>query len=205
MDEQKKSLWKTIAGNVLNVAGDLTPIGGDALKNIGKKLLKKDNATTDEIQSYLEEHPEAFQAYQTMLKEHERQMYDLENQRLKTESDEKVNALNVELQQKQSELASITGDLSNARASAIQLQTNKDVPYIQKITPSILSLVIVILTFAAFYFVFTKTFPTANRDMVMMVLGVLMSKFSDLIGFYFGSSDYLSHSGKIFEKKVEEK
>ena len=43
MNEEKKGFWKTIAGNVLNVAGDLTPIGGDALKNIGKKILKKDS------------------------------------------------------------------------------------------------------------------------------------------------------------------
>ena len=123
MDENKKGFWKTIAGNVLNVAGDLTPIGGDALKNISKKLLKKDNASADEIQSFLEEHPEAFQEYQKLLREHEKQMYELENQRIKAELDSKIATLQLEVQNKNNELTSVLNDVCNARTASFKFES----------------------------------------------------------------------------------
>ena len=203
MNEEKKGFWKTIAGNVLNVAGDLTPIGGDALKNIGKKLLKKDNATANEIQDYLEEHPEAFQEYQTMLKEHEKQMYELENQRIKAELDSKIAALQLEVQNKNNELTSVLSDVSNARTAAFNLQTNEKVPYIQKITPSILAIVIVSLAFYFFYLAFKSELPSQNKEIIYVIVGFITSKFGDIIGFYYGSSDYLNQSGKLFNKTTE--
>ena len=203
MNEEKKGFWKTIAGNVLNVAGDLTPIGGDALKNIGKKLLKKDNATADEIQNYLEEHPEAFQEYQTMLKEHEKQMYELENQRIKAELDSKIAALQLEVQNKNNELTSVLSDVSNARAASLNLQTNEKAPYIQKITPSILAIVIVSLAFYFFYLAFKSELPSQNKEIIYVIVGFITSKFGDIIGFYYGSSDYLNQSGKLFNKTTK--
>lgn len=203
MNEEKKGFWKTIAGNVLNVAGDLTPIGGDALKNIGKKLLKKDNATADEIQNYLEEHPEAFQEYQTMLKEHEKQMYELENQRIKADLDSKISALQLEVQNKNNELTSVLSDVSNARAASLNLQTNEKVPYIQKITPSILAIVIVSLAFYFFYLAFKSELPSQNKEIIYVIVGFITSKFGDIIGFYYGSSDYLNQSGKLFNKTTK--
>ena len=203
MNEEKKGFWKTIAGNVLNVAGDLTPIGGDALKNIGKKLLKKDNATADEIQNYLEEHPEAFQEYQTMLKEHEKQMYELENQRIKAELDSKITALQLEVQNKNNELTSVLSDVSNARTASLNLQTNEKAPYIQKITPSILAIVIVSLAFYFFYLAFKSELPSQNKEIIYVIVGFITSKFGDIIGFYYGSSDYLNQSGKLFNKTTK--
>ena len=203
MNEEKKGFWKTIAGNVLNVAGDLTPIGGDALKNIGKKLLKKDNATADEIQNYLEEHPEAFQEYQTMLKEHEKQMYELENQRIKAELDSKISALQLEVQNKNNELTSVLSDVSNARTASLNLQTNEKAPYIQKITPSILAIVIVSLAFYFFYLAFKSELPSQNKEIIYVIVGFITSKFGDIIGFYYGSSDYLNQSGKLFNKTTK--
>ncbi len=203
MNEEKKGFWKTIAGNVLNVAGDLTPIGGDALKNIGKKLLKKDNATADEIQNYLEEHPEAFQEYQTMLKEHEKQMYELENQRIKADLDSKISALQLEVQNKNNELTSVLSDVSNARTASLNLQANEKVPYIQKITPSILAIVIVSLAFYFFYLAFKSELPSQNKEIIYVIVGFITSKFGDIIGFYYGSSDYLNQSGKLFNKTTK--
>ena len=203
MNEEKKGFWKTIAGNVLNVAGDLTPIGGDALKNIGKKLLKKDNATADEIQNYLEEHPEAFQEYQTMLKEHEKQMYELENQRIKADLDSKIAALQLEVQNKNNELTSVLSDVSNARTASSNLQTNEKAPYIQKITPSILAIVIVSLAFYFFYLAFKSELPSQNKEIIYVIVGFITSKFGDIIGFYYGSSDYLNQSGKLFNKTTK--
>ena len=203
MNEEKKGFWKTIAGNVLNVAGDLTPIGGDALKNIGKKLLKKDNATADEIQNYLEEHPEAFQEYQTMLKEHEKQMYELENQRIKADLDSKISALQLEVQNKNNELTSVLSDVGNARTASLNLQTNEKVPYIQKITPSILAIVIVSLAFYFFYLIFKSELPSQNKEIIYVIVGFITSKFGDIIGFYYGSSDYLNQSGKLFNKTTK--
>lgn len=203
MNEEKKGFWKTIAGNVLNVAGDLTPIGGDALKNIGKKLLKKDNATADEIQNYLEEHPEAFQEYQTMLKEHEKQMYELENQRIKAELDSKISALQLEVQNKNNELTSVLSDVSNARTASLNLQINEKVPYIQKITPSILAIVIISLAFYFFYLAFKSELPSQNKEIIYVIVGFITSKFGDIIGFYYGSSDYLNQSGKLFNKTTK--
>ena len=203
MNEEKKGFWKTIAGNVLNVAGDLTPIGGDALKNIGKKLLKKDNATADEIQNYLEEHPEAFQEYQTMLKEHEKQMYELENQRIKADLDSKIAALQLEVQNKNNELTSVLSDVGNARTASMNLQTNEKVSYIQKITPSILAIVIVSLAFYFFYLAFKSELPSQNKEIIYVIVGFITSKFGDIIGFYYGSSDYLNQSGKLFNKTTK--
>ena len=203
MNEEKKGFWKTIAGNVLNVAGDLTPIGGDALKNIGKKLLKKDNATADEIQNYLEEHPEAFQEYQTMLKEHEKQMYELENQRIKADLDSKISALQLEVQNKNNELTAVLNDVWNARAAGLELQTNEKVTYLQKITPSVLAIVIIGLAFYFFFLAFTANLPTENKEIIYVIVGFITSKFGDIIGYYYGSSDYLSQSGKLFKKKED--
>lgn len=203
MDENKKGFWKTIAGNVLNVAGDLTPIGGDALKNIGKKLLKKDNASADEIQSFLEEHPEAFQEYQKLLREHEKQMYELENQRIKTELDSKIATLQLEVQNKNNELTSVLNDVGNARTASLNLQTNEKVPYIQKITPSILAILIIGLAFYFFYLAFKSELPTQNKEIIYVIIGFITSKFGDIIGFYYGSSDYLNQSGKLFNKTTK--
>lgn len=201
MDEQKKSLWKTIAGNVLNVAGDLAPIGGDSLKNIGKKLLKKDNATVDEIQSFLEEHPESFQEYQQLVKQHEQKMYELENERLKSETDSKIAELQLEVQNKNNELTAVLNDVCNARAAVLELQTNEKVTYLQKITPSVLAIVIICLAFYFFFLAFTANLPTENKEIIYVIVGFITSKFGDIIGYYYGSSDYLSQSGKLFKNE----
>jgi len=186
---------------VLNVAGDLTPIGGDALKNIGKKLLKKDNATADEIQSFLEEHPESFQEYQQLLKQHEQKMYELENERLKAEADATIAELQLEVQNKNNELTAVLSDVGNARTAGLELQTNEKAPYLQKITPSVLAVVIVGLAFYFFFLAFTENLPTENKEIIYVIIGFITSKFGDIIGYYYGSSDYLTQSGKLFKNE----
>ena len=151
----------------------------------------------------MEEHPEAFQEYQTMLKEHEKQMYELENQRIKADLDSKIAALQLEVQNKNNELTSVLSDVSNARTASLNLQTNEKVPYIQKITPSILAIVIISLAFYFFYLAFKSELPSQNKEIIYVIVGFITSKFGDIIGFYYGSSDYLNQSGKLFNKTTK--
>lgn len=51
-----------------------------------------------------------------------------------------------------------------------------------------LAAVIVICFFACIYMLVAISMPPANENMLYILLGVLAAKFSDVVGYFFGSS-----------------
>ena len=92
----------------------------------------------------------------------------------------------------------VVDDLTSARKMMTDTLNGNNVPLFQKLMPSFVAFIVLLSTFCSFYLVFTIALPNENRDLIMMIVVVLLSKFSDLIGFYFGSSDYLNQSGKSY-------
>lgn len=58
----------------------------------------------------------------------------------------------------------------------------------QEITRAILSVVIIVIVAAVLWGLFKKEIPLSNRDAVMLVLGALLLRLSDVYAFHFNSS-----------------
>ncbi len=79
-------------------------------------------------------------------------------------------------------------DTQNARRTYMQINRSSEVPYINKIFPSILAGITVVLTFLLFgMFAFNK-FDGVQKDIVIYILGVLSTITTQIFAFYFGSS-----------------
>lgn len=52
----------------------------------------------------------------------------------------------------------------------------------------ILGALIVAGFFFILWIVFSKTLPVENKDVGLMIIGALVAKFSDVVGYFFGSS-----------------
>lgn len=61
-------------------------------------------------------------------------------------------------------------------------------PLFVKLTPSILSLVVVLLTFAVFGVLMFAEINDKNKDVIVYVLGALNSAMTIILGYHFGSS-----------------
>jgi CDP-diglyceride synthetase len=51
-----------------------------------------------------------------------------------------------------------------------------------------LGAMIVLGIFAITVFVLYREMPATNKDLMLMILGVLLAKFADVIGYFYGSS-----------------
>lgn len=176
------------------VTGDVTGVVSTILEGVGAK-----GKSEDEILELLKKDKEAFLKLKELENTHETELLRLQNENQKQMFDAEIEILKTELGAQNESIKTVSDGVADARKMSIETQTNVNVPYIQKIMPSILSFVIIVSMFAIFYLVFTRTFPNENRDLIMMIVGALLSKFSDLVGFYFGSSDYFNQSGKAFQ------
>ncbi len=79
-------------------------------------------------------------------------------------------------------------DTQNARRTYTQINRSTETPYINKIFPSILAGITVVLTFLLFgMFAFNK-FDGVQKDIVIYILGVLSTITTQIFAFYFGSS-----------------
>jgi hypothetical protein len=79
-------------------------------------------------------------------------------------------------------------DRQDARNREIQLATNDKVPYINKVVTPVLALGVVALSFILFaVLIFVNVTPEA-KDILIYILGVLSAAVTQILSFYFGSS-----------------
>ena len=79
-------------------------------------------------------------------------------------------------------------DRQDARNREIQLATNDSVPFINKIVTPVLALGVVALSFILFaVLIFVQVTPEA-KDILIYILGVLSAAVTQILSYYFGSS-----------------
>ena len=79
-------------------------------------------------------------------------------------------------------------DRQDARNREIQLATNNSVPFINKIVTPVLALGVVTLSFILFaVLIFVNVTPEA-KDILIYILGVLSAAVTQILSYYFGSS-----------------
>ena len=65
----------------------------------------------------------------------------------------------------------------------------------------VLGTVIIIGFFIILYVVFKSEMPQANKDIGLMIIGALVAKFSDVVGYFFGSSKSSADKTEIMNKQ----
>lgn len=88
------------------------------------------------------------------------------------------------------ELEARLKDTNDARQREVQIATSDKVPLINKIVTPILALSILLLTFVLFGVVMFDGSPVeaSRKDILIYVLGVLSAIASQIVSYYFGSS-----------------
>jgi hypothetical protein len=95
-------------------------------------------------------------------------------------------------------------EMDSARNREIQIATADKAPLINKIVTPLLALGVILLTFILFYVLMFKQVGN-EKDIIIYVLGVLSAISTQIVSFYFGSSqgsaDKQNQLEKIFNKK----
>jgi hypothetical protein len=78
-------------------------------------------------------------------------------------------------------------EMDSARNREIQIAVAEKAPLLNKIVTPILALSVIALTFALFYILMFKQVGT-EKDIIIYVLGVLSAVCTQVISYYFGSS-----------------
>ena len=81
-------------------------------------------------------------------------------------------------------------DTDSAREREVAIATSKDAPWLNKVITPILALAILLLTFVLFGVVMFDNTPveTSRKDILIYVLGVLSAIATQIVSYYFGSS-----------------
>lgn len=160
----------------------LLPILGPLLQN-GLGLVA--NAVVAKGKQYVEQKlgvelkpdmsPEDMAKVQIAAMEHEEELM-----RLRLEAD-KLDLAELELRLK---------DVDSARDRETAIATSKDAPLLNKVITPILALGIVTLTFVLFAIVMFDETPVdaSRKDILIYVLGVLSAIATQIVSYYFGSS-----------------
>ena len=160
----------------------LMPILGPLLQN-GLGLVA--NAVVAKGKQYVEQKlgvelkpdmsPEDMAKVQIAAMEHEEELM-----RLRLEAD-KLDLAELELRLK---------DVDSARDRETAIATSKDAPLLNKVITPILALAIVSLTFFLFAIVMFDETPVdaSRKDILIYVLGVLSAIATQIVSYYFGSS-----------------
>ena len=164
------------------ISAALLPILGPLLQN-GLGLVA--NAVVAKGKQYVEQKlgvelkpdmsPEDMAKVQIAAMEHEEELM-----RLRLEAD-KLDLAELELRLK---------DVDSARDRETAIATSKDAPLLNKVITPILALGIVTLTFVLFAIVMFDETPVdaSRKDILIYVLGVLSAIATQIVSYYFGSS-----------------
>ena len=81
-------------------------------------------------------------------------------------------------------------DRDSARKREAEIAVSQNAPTINKIITPVLAIGTLLLSFLLFYIVAfdTSVFTSANKDIIIYILGVLSAIDTQIIGYYFGSS-----------------
>ncbi len=152
------SIIQTLAGAGLNLLASAIQRAGKEV--IEKKLGIKIPDTPDQLT------PEKLQQLKQLELEHEEEL------------------LKLALEEKKAYLQ----DTQDARETYTQINQSENTPLINKVFPSILAGITVLLTFALFTLFALNQFEGTQKDIVIYILGVLSTITTQIFAFYFGSS-----------------
>ena len=106
------------------------------------------------------------------------------------------------------ELAKIyTADLDSARKREAEVATSDKAPYLNKIITPVLAIVVLTATFGLFAFVLFDdgTIDSTRKDILIYVLGVLSAIATQIVSYYFGSSQGSASKNSAIDKMLEKK
>jgi len=94
-------------------------------------------------------------------------------------------------------------EMESARSREVQIATSAEAPLINKIITPVLALGVIILTFTLFYMVMFKSWG-AEKDVVIYILGVLSAVTTQIIAYYFGSSQGSRDKSETLKKIINQ-
>ena len=81
-------------------------------------------------------------------------------------------------------------DVGSARNREVQIATSKDAPLLTKIVTPLIAIALLLITFALFGVVMFDNSPveSSRKDILIYILGVLSAISTQIVSYYFGSS-----------------
>jgi len=152
--------WKKIVGSIApGIATALGgPLAGTAVRELGKKLLGKDNATEEEVAT----------AVTGMAAADYVKLKEIDAQFAKD-----MAAAGIKLEEIDA------GDRASARARQIAMKDH---------TPTVMGFLLLVGYLGAQAFMLFRTLPAGNESIVMRSLGILETLTVMVVAYYFGSS-----------------
>ena len=156
----------------------LTPLLGNGLNLVANAVLAKGKKVVEEklgVELKPDMSPEDLAKIQIAQMEHEEELL-----KLRLEED-KLDLAELELRLK---------DTDSAREREVQISTSDKAPLLNKIVTPVLALSILLLTFILFGVVMFDGSPVeaSRKDILIYILGVLSAIASQIVSYYFGSS-----------------
>ncbi len=93
-------------------------------------------------------------------------------------------------------------EMDSARNREIQIATADKAPLINKIVTPVLALIVVLLTFILFYVLMFKQVGN-EKDIIIYVLGVLSAVCTQIVSYYFGSSQGSAQKQTQIDKLIK--
>ena len=96
-------------------------------------------------------------------------------------------------------------DVGSARDREVQIATNKDAPLLNKIVTPLLALSLLLITFVLFGVVMFQSNPvdSSRKDILIYILGVLSAISTQIVSYYFGSSQGSKDKSEALEKAIK--
>jgi ABC-type siderophore export system fused ATPase/permease subunit len=93
-------------------------------------------------------------------------------------------------------------EMDSARNREIQIATADKAPLLNKIVTPVLALIVVLLTFILFYVLMFKQVGN-EKDIIIYVLGVLSAVCTQIVSYYFGSSQGSAQKQTQIDKLIK--
>ena len=160
------------------LAAILTPLLGNGLNLVANAVMAKGKDFVEKklgVELKPDMSPEDLAKIQIAQMEHEEELM-----RLRIEDDKLDLA----------ELQALLKDTNDARQREVQIANSDKAPLLNKIVTPVLALSILLLTFALFGVVMFNNTPVdaTRKDILIYILGVLSAIASQIVSYYFGSS-----------------
>ena len=160
------------------LAAILTPLLGNGLNLVANAVMAKGKDFVEKklgVELKPDMSPEDLVRVQIAQMEHEEELL-----KLRLEED-KLDLAELELRLK---------DTDSARDREVQISTSDKAPLLNKIVTPVLALSILLLTFVLFGVVMFNDTPVeaSRKDILIYILGVLSAIASQIVSYYFGSS-----------------